>query len=101
MSPYEAFLKGVEKLTSQRAEDIHEVNSSEVPQHILWDMAVCKEFEDSEAYTKTIEGKFYFTELLVNKLMYFAYLSGTKDINARSYRRGWKEAHDHILKKMR
>jgi len=76
MSTYDDYTAAVLKFVVAKEKEIAFVNANKTPQHILWDKNVCGELEDSEAYTRSIDGKFYFTELLVNKLMHFAYLSG-------------------------
>lgn len=100
MSAYEEYAAAVLKFVASKEKEIAFVNANEVPQHILWSKSICGALEDSEAYTKRIDDKFYFTELLVNKLMHFAYLAGTKEIDMQSHRKGWDDCWAETMKKL-
>lgn len=74
----------------------------EVDQAILHLKAIGTEaFELPEggSYLKQ-DGKFYFTELLVNQLMQFAFNEGRKDIEEKSYNRGRCIAHKEIVESL-
>ena len=98
MGHYEHFQILKKKYISSVKDDIKKVNKTKpIPQYILWQKEVCEELENKEAHCERIDGNFYFTELLVNKLMYFSYLRGISKVEEKSYARGF----DDCLKKMK
>lgn len=64
------------------------------PQNILvYKMASSAlENADDDAVCKRIEDNYYFTEKLVNRLMYLAYLEGKREIDPRSFEAGASSA---------
>ena len=74
----------------------------EVPQHILWAKTVSDELKDeaNDCGYKTIDDKFYLTEKMVNRLMYFAYLKGSKSFDEKSYKKGWSDCIEDVAKKL-
>lgn len=100
MTAYEEYAAAVLKFVASKEKEIAFVNANETPQHIIWDKNVCGALEDEVAYTTRIDGKFYFSELLVNKLMHFSYLSGAKAIDAASHRKGWEDCWTDTRKKL-
>ena len=101
MTAYETYLKDIKEYVIQNDEVIEECKK-EIPQHILWSKNVCDALEDKKenAVTKEIDDEFYFTEILVNRLMYFSYLKGAKDINEKSFQKGWDSCRDDVAKKL-
>lgn len=96
MTPYEELMKNIDSYLDRNENDINAVNKSEIPQHILMAKNAYKMFKDYDAGFTVIKGKFYFTEAMVNKLMYFAYLLGSKDINQKSYDKGYNDSRANI-----
>jgi hypothetical protein len=94
---YDAYMAGIKKYVEDNKPLIDQVNkeAKEIifPQHILWYKNVYKELVDelNNAKTTTIDGEFYFTEKLVNKLMLFAWHKGQHNIEEMSYKRGWND----------
>ena len=97
---YEDYLKKQKEYVESKAADIAKVNKDKMPQGILWNKMVCSKLEDDKAYSKTIEDNYYFTELLVNKLMYFAYLQGSKAFEENSYQKGWQDCRRDVAEKL-
>ena len=52
------------------------------------------------AKTLVINEEFYFTEKLVNKLMLFAFLKGRRDVNEKSYEKGWEDCRKDVANKL-
>ena len=102
MSAYEEYRKGVEKYIADNHATIEETKKQAriFPQHILWAKNVCDELETDDAETLRIEGGFYFTEKLVNRLMLYAFLKGQRDIDMRSHKRGWNECRKDVAQKL-
>lgn len=92
--------KAVEN-TKRVVEEVNkEANKTVFPQYILsWKMAYSG-LETEEAKCVTIDGKFYFTEKLVNKLMLLSSLMSTRMINEDSYNKGWQDCWENTLKKL-
>lgn len=96
---YELYLRGRKEHIEKYKDVISKVNNSSVPQNILWIKSVCREIENDEAKCETINDEFYFTEKLVNKLMYLSYLIGVNDGRdvAGSFDDGWNAHREHIM----
>lgn len=64
-----------------------EASGSIFPQNILVYKMACDALESKEenATTVTIDGKFYFTEGMVNRLMLLAWHEGRRGVEERSY----------------
>jgi hypothetical protein len=77
-----------------------EIVNKDTPQNILMAKTVWCKLEDDKAKATTLNNEFGFTERLVNKLMHFAYLKGSSDIEQRSYDRGYEQARQDILEKI-
>lgn len=101
---YDWYLEQKRKAIENTKHAVEEVNKEDsktvFPQYILsWKMA-CSELETEEAKCVTIDGKFYFTEKLVNKLMLLSSLMSTRMINEDSYNKGWQDCWENTLKKL-
>ena len=98
----DAYMDEVKKYVEDNKPLIDQVNKEAkgiiFPQHILWYKNVYKELVDelNNAKTTTIDGEFYFTEKLVNKLMLFAWHQGRHCIEESSYKRGWDNCRKTI-----
>lgn len=91
---YENFIKGVK----ERAKSL---KPSEPDQGILYLKADGVEAFDGKVegcYTFRADGKFGFSEQLVNQLMILAYKQGLRDIERRSYERGYEQARIEFAK---
>jgi hypothetical protein len=99
-SPYDEYREQVEKYLADNKATLEETkkqaNNTIFPQHILWAKEACDELRTEEAKTLTIEGTFYFTEKLVNRLMLYAFLKGQRDIDKRSHEKGWNDYRQNI-----
>jgi hypothetical protein len=104
MSVYDEYRKGVEKYISDNRETIEktkrQANETIFPQHVLWAKEVCGELETEDAKTVWIDGEFYFTEKLVNRLMLYAFLKGERNIDIKSHKRGWEDCRKDIAGKL-
>ncbi len=97
MTSYEEYIKLKKNYISSKSLDIQIVNNTkDIPQEILWQKEVVDCLTVNESCYKTLDGVFYFSEKLVNKLMYFSFLQGSNDINERSFRKGWRAAQEEI-----
>ena len=96
---YDEFKKNVDLYSSNNAKNIEAVKKSkETPQNVLMMKTTSKLFEDGEkCVAKTMQNEFGFSEALVNKLMHFAYLQGTKAIDEKSFALGYEKARKEIL----
>jgi hypothetical protein len=90
MRSYEEYLKIKEDYSKRTEDDIENCKNTEVPQHILLSKTVSDLLEEEGDYISANE-TFYFRERLVNKLMYFAFLQGQRQFEARSYNEGWSD----------
>lgn len=93
---YDIYLAIKKRMEEDSAAEVKEVLGAGVTdiQHILAYKMIASKLEDGER-AKTIhdaEGTLGFTEVLVNRLMHFAYLKGVRDIEQKSFQRGWDEA---------
>ena len=61
---------------------------------------ISEKLEDENAKFLKIEEKYYFTELLVNKLMHYAYLKGSRSVNEDSLKKGWDACMEDVAKKL-
>ena len=98
---YSWYLKQCKEYADNNKEVIKEAKK-EVPQHILLAKTVSDEFKDEAngiGY-KTIDDQFYFTGKMVNRLMYFAYLKGSRAMNEKSYEKGWDDCTVDVAKKL-
>lgn len=82
-------------------------DNKEIDQHILWLKAYASEKldgikKDCRTFTAQKEGVklFGFSEAMVNELMQYAYDSGRKDIDEKSYRLGKSHMWSEVLKKL-
>lgn len=104
MTPYEEYREKAKQYVADNRSAIDETiqmaSQSIFPQHILWMKEVCDELKTEEAKTALIEGKFYFTEQLVNRLMLYAFLKGEKRSNSISYKKGWSDCRKDIANKL-
>lgn len=67
--------------------------------------AGCKVLEEASpeeyfTFTNMKDGKFGFSERMVNMLMQLAYEAGRKDIDKKSYGLGWNDAMADVRKKL-
>lgn len=87
-----------EALIKQVLED---AKNTVFPQHILemknGTTDALKEYDEDANYLR-IDGKFYFTERLVNILMLFSYEKGKRYTDNVSYTRGWEDCKNEICK---
>ena len=76
--------------------------AKEITQYTLWLKAVGTEafegFEDC-GYAK-YDGKFFFTEAMVNQLMQYAFDQGTKDRDKASFNFGYNSAMKDVAEKL-
>ena len=87
---YDSYTKAKIEYALRYDDLIEFVNKAkETPQHLLMAKAVCARLENEDAKCLRKDGEFYFTELLVNKLMHFAYLQGQKGFEERSFAAGY------------
>lgn len=100
MSAYDNYLKSKLEYTASKQKEIEHVNKTEIPEYVLWQKTVADQLINEGAKYKTINDKFYFTELLVNKLMYFSYLMGSKAINQVSFEEGWRAHRENVLRRL-
>lgn len=98
---YSWYLKNCKEYAESNKEIIKECKK-EIPQHILWAKTISDDFKDdvNGCGYKTIDDKFYFTEKMVNRLMYFAYLKGTRAIDEKSYKKGWDDCIKDVGSKL-
>ena len=98
---YEWYLKTKEKYASDNEAIVKEVNRhKDTPQNILWSKSISEKLENDDAKCVFKEDGFFFTEILVNKLMHFSYLQGTRGINEKSYQDGWNDCLDNVAQKL-
>ena len=100
MSAYDDYVRNSAEYVTQNKQTTDFINKSEIPQHILWKKNVANSLINETAKYATIDGTFYFTEALVNKLMYFAYLDGSKAMDETSYNKGYAECRADMLSKL-
>lgn len=104
MKAYEDYLAKCKEYAENNEEIIKLVNFSDkeiiFPQHILLMKTVSKYLENDKAKTVKIEDEFYFTEYLVNKLMLFAYIKGSRNIEETSFKKGWDACREDVAKKL-
>lgn len=99
-SGYEWLLKNKKKMVEANKDLIKEVNNSEnTPQEILWLKELSDELEDDTCKFEEIEGKYYFNEKLVNKLLHLTYLKLSKR-GADNYQNGWDDCKSDILNRI-
>jgi len=98
-SGYDWYLEIKRKYAESHLDDVTIVNKSEdIPQHILWAKSVSDKLIDTKSKYVGDGESFGFNESLVNKLMHFAYLQGSKQINETSYQNGWYDCLSDIEK---
>ena len=100
-SPYEVHLEARRKYAEDNADLIKQVCGDNWPlgtQHILWMKTVADKLEGGDARTERHGEFFGFSEILVNRLMHFAYLKGCLEFDQRSYRHGWEEGKEAAIK---
>lgn len=89
---YEWYLELKRNYARNRDDDIKQVNAcTNIPQNILLAKTVSDTMVTDTAKTMKCGDDFVFTEAMVNKLMYFAFLQGSRDINEKSYSAGWQD----------
>ena len=100
-SGYDWYLKNKKEYAEKNSDVIKEVNGhKDTPQYILWAKTVAEELEGGDAKCVKNDMGYFFTEQLVNKLMHFAYLKGTKAIEENSYKKGWDDCLNDVGKKL-
>lgn len=100
---YDDYRKSVKRYIKDKSATIKEVCRGDTPQHVLWKKEVAAAIEKELGGDHTVReavGGFFFRELLVNKLMHFAYLDGAKSIDDKSYQKGWDDCRESLLKQM-
>uniref|UniRef100_A0A6M3K5P7 Uncharacterized protein n=1 Tax=viral metagenome TaxID=1070528 RepID=A0A6M3K5P7_9ZZZZ len=97
---YEWYLNNKKLYEKENKSVIDEVNKQDSPQHILWAKTICGNLESEIAKCVYNNDGFFFTEPLVNKLMHFAYLKGSRSINENSYQDGWDDCLLDVSKKL-
>jgi len=100
MKYYEEYLEGKKKYAEENKKTIEKAKTDNIPQAILWQKTVSDHLEDDKAKCVTIDGNFYFTEKLVNRLMYYSYLRGRCDIEKKSYDRGFSDCLEKMREKI-
>ena len=96
---YEWYLENKRKYAERHLDDVVTVNKSkDLPQHILWAKSIAEKLIDEKSHYVGEGDTFGFNESLVNKLMYFAYLQGSKQINETSFQSGWNDCLSDIEK---
>jgi hypothetical protein len=92
MTPYEEYLESCKKYANDNRSIIEDTKrkASDIifPQNILMAKTVIK------------DGNFYFTEKLVNRLMLFAYLKGSRAVDEDSYKMGWNDSKEEMTNKI-
>lgn len=101
-TPYEKFLAAKKAYAEEHKSMVREVLAAHVTdmQHILWMKSVCEMLEDGDK-ARTFrhpDDTFGFTEILVNRLMHFAYLKGTRAVDEKSFRAGWDACREEAVK---
>jgi hypothetical protein len=101
MSEVMAWLKQLEeKQKAYHKDRIEQVLHTSVPQHILATKSVVDALAPgTDGFVRNSTG-FFFTETLVNRLMYLAYLHGREDIDNRSFQAGYEKALEVARKKL-
>ena len=101
MSDVMKWLEEIKK--SQRkhhAERIKTVLSTDVPQHILATKEIAEDLSSgTDGYVRNEMG-FFFTERLVNRLMYLSYLHGCAEIDEKSFNKGRNAAIEMMREKL-
>ena len=97
---YEWYLNNKKLYEKENESLVKEINKQSTPQHILWTKTICDKLEDETAKCVRNKDGFFFTEHLVNKLMHFAYLRGSRSINEDSYRNGWSDCLLDVSEKL-
>jgi hypothetical protein len=79
---------------------IKKVMSEEIPQYILATKEIADDLvKGDEGYLRTEVG-FFFTEKLVNRLMYLSYLYGKDEIDEKSFNLGREKAIEIMKEKL-
>lgn len=95
---YEDYKKKIED-ESKKLPDLKEID-----QHIMWLKAYASEKLEKDnkegCFTFKADGKFGFSEIMVNHLMQYAYDSGRRDIDKKSYDIGRETMWQEVLKKL-
>ena len=105
MDPYKQHMEARKQYAKDNKPLIKQIRSSNWAsdnQHILWMKTVVAELEDDKG-CRTFEaedGTFGFTEMLVNRLMHFAYLKANRNFEEESYRKGWEDATKSAIEKL-
>ncbi len=95
---YSEYVNSCKNFAESNQDLIDIVNKSkETPQSVLWQKTVSNKLENETAKCLRIDGEFYFTEKLVNKLMHFAFLKGQKGFDERSFESGWAKCRKEML----
>ena len=97
---WERYLKNKANMAEKCKDNILLINKGDIPQHILWEKSVSDKLGDEDAKCVKIEDKFYFTEALVNKLMYLSSLRASMDVNKDSFEKGWTACMQDVLNKL-
>lgn len=98
---YNEYLKMRKQFQDNNKRLIEHINhSTNIPQNVLLQKEVAELLETDEATFKKIDDKFYFTEKLVNKLMWFSYLKGCEQFVESSYQKGWDDCLDDVKERL-
>lgn len=108
-SAYESYLKLKKEFAENNKSAIDIVNNcgKHNPQNILMMKTVYDKLVDEAKGARLIkldpgseESTLYFTEPLVNKLMHFAFLMGSKAIDEKSFQSGWDSCREDVLTRL-
>lgn len=98
---YNEYLKMRKQFQDNNKRLIEQINlSKDVPQEILWQKEIAELLKDDSAKFETIDGKFYFTETMVNKLMWFSYMKGCESFKESFYQKGWDDCIEDVKERL-